>query len=222
MTSTPHCFASASSASTRSPAATLTGFGLSALAWAAAVTIHANATIAERTVIDLSMLHPPETRLYGRVVPRRLALAVPVTQMVRWAAVTSIACGRSENDTLPFFAGANGKRLLQQVHEGIQIGRAENAAHLNGGDRGIFDDDLARVVAIEFGDCVGERRIAKREDARAPGETLLDLRRAGLLHEHGIMLRTRDRSGRKEQRRRALLAGRSAASSPVRLDAHSS
>ena len=72
---------------------------------------------------------------------------------------------------------------LQEPQKGIRVVGAEVAADSDGGNGGVFDDDLAGVVAIELGDGIGERGIAEDDVAGTPAEEFFDLSACGFVHQ---------------------------------------
>src|SRR6185437_1533294 len=181
MNCAPDCRARLSSAVTRSPAGMLTRRTASACAWAASESEQAKASKVVRNERIMVTLSPgwrralaPLTSVTNVPCKSRLSL-LSCAQRSRAAGEMYGSLATLQHDRVLAAHGAHRKPELQQSHELIGIGPAEIAADPQGADRGVADDDLADVVAIEFRDGRGQRRVVERDETAAPVQQFLRL-----------------------------------------------
>ena len=77
---------------------------------------------------------------------------------------------RSQNNLVAALLHGDGKATLQEPEKSIGIGGSEVASNADRSDRGIRDDNLPRVVAVELSDGVGERSIFEDDVLSSPAQ----------------------------------------------------
>src|SRR5690349_12074376 len=115
---------------------------------------------------------------------------------IRAARATSVRLSRlrplGECYALSLVARLYRESVLQHSDERLVLSGSECSADPDPCKLGIFDEDLARVVAIHLGNRIGECGLVKPEIALAPAQKLVYQRRQRLAHDHGRTIRARD------------------------------